>query len=107
MTADSVASRVRWFVLALSPLLAIRIAPSPIRVFALLCISLSLAFVLGLAAQSLRRQPLRQAWLDEGNWSVALLLPLWFGAALPFSVMTRLEAARVALLVPPAVITLA
>ena len=82
MTADRVATRTRWFVLALSPVLAIRIGQSPLRFTALLCVSLLLTAALGLLAQSLRRQPLRQAWMDEANWATALLLPLWFGAAL-------------------------
>lgn len=83
MTADSVATRTRWFVLALAPLLAIRIGQSPLRFTAALCLSLSGVAALALAAQWLRRQPLRHAWLDEANWSVALLLPLWFGATQP------------------------
>ena len=83
MTADSVATRTRWFVLALSPLLAIRIGQSPLRFSALLCLSLLLTAALALVGQALRRQPLQQAWMDEANWATALLLPLWFGAALP------------------------
>lgn len=83
MTAVSVASRMRWFVLALSPLLAIRIGQSPLRVSAALCLSLSLTAAFAVSVQLIRRQPVRHAWLDEANWAVALLLPLWFGATLP------------------------
>lgn len=82
MTAHSVATRTRWFVLALSPLLAIRIGQSPLRFTTLLCLSLLLTAALAVVGQALRRQPLRQAWMDEANWATALLLPLWFGAAL-------------------------
>ncbi len=83
MTVGGVAGRTGWFVLALSPLLAIRIGQSPIRFTTLLCASLSVAAAFALVAQRLHRQPLRHAWIDEAHWAAALLLPLWFGAALP------------------------
>jgi Na+-translocating ferredoxin:NAD+ oxidoreductase RnfD subunit len=77
-----VASRTRWFLLALLPVLGLRAMQSPAAFAALLGASLLLALALSALAVLLQRQPLRLAWLDEATWSSALLLPLWFGTGL-------------------------
>lgn len=79
--AISVASRTRWFVLALLPVLASRSVQAPAFAI-LLALSVALALPLSLLASWFMGQPLRLAWLDEANWATALLLPLWFGIGL-------------------------
>ncbi len=76
-------ARTAWFAAAASPLLALRMLDSPGAFARALALSVLFTAVLELGALLLRRRPLSLAWEDESACATALLLPLWFGAALP------------------------
>ncbi len=79
----SLPARTAWFAVAALPLVLLRLMESPSAFTRTLALALLLAAVLEFSALVLLRRPLRLAWHDESACATALLLPLWFAAALP------------------------